>query len=158
RRPRGSPHGPDRQGHPRRRHSLGGDTMTQQNPDQIRADIERTRHELSSDVDALAEKVTPSQVARRQTDRVKETVGGWKDRVMGSADEATTQLSDRAHGAGEAVRSNVQDAADAAKGAPEEVSRRTRGNPLAAGLIAVGAGWLLASLLPATQQEKRAAT
>jgi gas vesicle protein len=36
--------------------------------------------------------------------------------------------------------------------------RRTRGNPLAAGLIAFGAGWLLSSLLPATEPEQQLAS
>ena len=37
-------------------------------PEQIREDIERTRAELSSDVDALTDKVSPSQVVHRQTE------------------------------------------------------------------------------------------
>ena len=35
--------------------------------------------------------------------------------------------------------------------------RQTQGNPLAAGLIAFGAGWLISSLLPASRQEQRLA-
>ena len=38
------------------------------------------------------------------------------------------------------------------------VRRRTEGNPLAAGLIAFGAGWLLASLIPASEPEQQAAS
>ena len=33
------------------------------NPDDLRRDIERTRMELGQDVDALADKVTPSKIA-----------------------------------------------------------------------------------------------
>ncbi len=40
-------------------------------PDQIRADIERTRGELGSDVDALADKVSPSKIVERQVDKVR---------------------------------------------------------------------------------------
>jgi nucleotide-binding universal stress UspA family protein len=40
----------------------------------------------------------------------------------------------------------------------QEVSTAgTRGNPLAAGLIAFGAGWLVSSLLPASEREQQAA-
>lgn len=35
-------------------------------PDAIRAEIENTRRSLSGDVDALADKVTPSKIADRQ--------------------------------------------------------------------------------------------
>ena len=60
---------------------------TSNDPDEIRADIERTRATLSDDVDDLAESVKPQSVARRQVDKVKEAVGGVKDRVMGSDDD-----------------------------------------------------------------------
>jgi gas vesicle protein len=42
--------------------------------------------------------------------------------------------------------------------APDVVRQRTEGNPLAAGLIVFGAGWLISSLLPATSAEQRIAT
>ncbi|MCH8564009.1 DUF3618 domain-containing protein, partial [Nesterenkonia sp. YGD6] len=73
--------------------------MTQQSPEEIRADIERTRSSLSLDVDAVADKVSPSKVAARQTEKVRSTVGGWKDQVMGSAEDASSQVSDQAHSA-----------------------------------------------------------
>ena len=41
--------------------------------------------------------------------------------------------------------------------APSAVERYTRGNPVAVGLIAVGAGALIASMLPETRQERRLA-
>ena len=47
---------------------------------------------------------------------------------------------------------------DAATGAPSAARQKTQGNPLAAGLIAFGAGWLISSLLPATEKEKQAAS
>ena len=37
------------------------------------------------------------------------------------------------------------------------MARRTRGNPMAAGLVAFGGGLLAASVLPASQAERRAA-
>src|SRR6266496_3000587 len=46
--------------------------------------------------------------------------------------------------------------ADTVRQAPEAVTRRTQGNPVAAGVIAFGVGLLAASLLPTTDAEKRA--
>lgn len=120
--------------------------MTQQNPDEIRADIERTRQDLSTNVDAVTEKVSPSKVAQRQTDKVRSTLSGWKDHVMGSADDA-----------GGSAALTAQHAAEAAQRAPHQARRKAEGNPLAAGLIALGAGWLVASLLPPSEAEKQAA-
>ena len=45
----------------------------------------------------------------------------------------------------------------AVRNAPAQVRRSTRGNPLAAGLIALGAGWLVGSMIPASQKEQNAA-
>src|SRR5699024_7599077 len=60
-----------------------GDPMSN-NPDEIRADIERTRHELSADVDALAEKANPTKAVHRQGDRVREGLTNMKESIMGS--------------------------------------------------------------------------
>src|SRR6185295_17313517 len=69
--------------------------------------------------------------------------------------------ADRVSGTASAATSSVQDAASTAAGAvqdaPQAIRRQTRGNPLAAGLIAFGAGWLVSSLLPATRREQELA-
>ena len=56
-------------------------------PDEIRADIERTRAELSDNVDALTETANPKNIARRQASRVKEAAVGVKEHIMGSPDD-----------------------------------------------------------------------
>ncbi|MDQ1661085.1 MAG: hypothetical protein QOJ68_1065, partial [Blastococcus sp.] len=47
--------------------------------------------------------------------------------------------------------------ADAVQQAPQQIVRQTQGNPMAAGLIAFGVGWLVSSLLPASEKEKELA-
>jgi ElaB/YqjD/DUF883 family membrane-anchored ribosome-binding protein len=116
------------------------------NPDEIRREIEDTRGRLSSDVNALTETVSPSNVARRQADKVSSAATSVKDRVMGSADDLRSSGSDAASSVGQAPGA----AADKARS-------KTQGNPLAAGLIALGAGWLVGSMLPASEKEKHAA-
>ncbi len=106
-----------------------------ENPEVIRADIEATRARLGNNVDAVADKVTPSHIVQRQTDKVKDAVFGAKEKVMGATDHAGTGLSET----------------------PQRLAARTEGNPLAAGLIAFGAGLLAASLFPASQKEREAA-
>jgi hypothetical protein len=108
-------------------------------PDRIRQEIERTREDLSSDVDALAYKASPSRMVQERRRRVSGAVHQVRDKIMGTA----PQLS--------AV-------GDAASEAPARIRRTAEGNPLAAGLIAFGAGWLASSLLPASQREQQAAT
>jgi len=62
-------------------------------PDAIRADIEQTRRELGSDVDALADKVSPSKIVDRQADKVKNMFGSVRERVDVAA-ELTPGLLD----------------------------------------------------------------
>lgn len=119
---------------------------TSNDPEAIRREIEATRAGLSNDVNALGDKVNPANVARRQTEKVRGAAQSVRDAVMGSASDVADKSQQVLGGA----RDNVADA-------PSAVKRRTRGNPLAAGLIAFGAGLLAASLLPASQPEQQAA-
>ena len=116
------------------------------NPDEIRRDIEDTRGRLSSDVNALTETISPSNVARRQADKVAGVASSVKDKVMGTAGDLRDSGSD--------VASSVGHAPGAAA---SQARTKAQGNPLAAGLIALGAGWLIGSMLPASEKEKQAA-
>lgn len=125
------------------------------NPDVIRSDIEATRARLGTNVDAVADKVTPSNIVHRQTDKVKDAVFGVKEKVMGTADDATS----RVHGGArtDSAGNALSEAGAAIGDAPHQVKVKTQGNPLAAGLIAFGAGLLLSSLIPASEKEREAA-
>ena len=125
---------------------------TNPNPDQIRADIERTREDLSYNVNALADNANPANVARRQVDKVKDGAHDLKTKVFGDPNDP---WNDGAVGDVTATASGVaDDTADAVRRTPDRVRRSTRGNPLAAGLIAFGLGALVGGLLPATETEK----
>jgi hypothetical protein len=142
--------------------------MTSSDPDVIRRQIEDTRRELSYDVDALNEKVNPSRVMDRRVTAAKGRMTNLKEKVMGTAQDSTSQAQYRAqHAAGSvqdaasSAAGSVQNAASSAAGAvqqaPDAIVRQAQGNPLAAGLIAFGVGWLVSSLLPASEQEKQLA-
>jgi hypothetical protein len=156
---------------------------TSNDPDEIRADIERTRAALSDDVDDLAESVKPKNVAGRQVGKVKEAASNIKDRVMGSDDDdyggsavgtvgdkassakeaaadkasaAKDAVADRAYAAKDTVSDKASDAREAVRQAPSRMKRRAQGNPLAAGVIAFGLGMLVSSLIPSTEKEREA--
>ena len=107
-------------------------------PDTIRANIEMTRTHLGTDVDALAEKVSPSSIAERQKEKVKGTLRSAQESVMGVAQSAKDALPD----------------AGSAGAAKESAIGTAKGHPIAVGLIALGAGWLLSSLIPTAAAEK----
>lgn len=128
-----------------------------ENPDAIRADIEATRARLGTNVDAVADKVTPSNIVHRQTDKVKDAVYGVKDKIMGTAEEASDSVGSAIGDAGSAVGSTFGNAGSAIGDAPHKVAVKAQGSPLAAGLIAFGAGLLVSSLIPPSAKEREAA-
>jgi Protein of unknown function (DUF3618) len=84
---------------------------------------------LSQDVDALTEKVTPSKIVERRVDRARDTETRLKDKVMGSPSDightvssggvgaAASRAGDRVSGTAAPAASSVQDAASSATGA-----------------------------------------
>jgi type VI protein secretion system component VasK len=142
--------------------------MSTSDPQEIRADIERTRGELSRDVDTLGDRVNPSQVARRRMDRARSGMARVRDRVMGTAHDTmdSTQgtmhdMADRSREAASSVadsaRHTASSVAETAGSAPRRMREQTQGNPLAAGLVAFGLGLVIASLVPSSRTEQRAA-
>jgi hypothetical protein len=138
-------------------------------PDQIRSEIDQTQRELSADVDALTEKLSPPRIVERRVRRTRDAMTNVKDRIMGSTSDAYQTAGSAASNAGQGVSARASatrdtvagtasSAVDTVRSAPQTVRRHAEGNPLAAGLIAFGAGWLLSSLLPATEPEQRAAS
>ncbi|MBA2699291.1 MAG: DUF3618 domain-containing protein [Nocardioidaceae bacterium] len=121
-----------------------------QSPEEVRRDIELTREDLGRDVDALNDKVSPSRIAQRRLDATKQRAGSLKERVMGSASSGRSSMTGTAGSAGSAVTDTIS-------AGPDMARRRTEGNPLAAGLVAFAAGWLVSSILPASKAEEQAA-
>lgn len=134
--------------------------------DGLRRDVDDTREHLARNVDLLADRVVPGRVARRKIDATQSRLTGIKERVMGTAHSGGGALTDTAHQvsqqaghaagrAGGAVADTASAVGDATQHAPERVRRQTQGSPLAAGVIAFGAGLLVAALLPTTAAEEQ---
>lgn len=132
-------------------------TIMSNDPDQIHMEIERTRGNLSRDVNQLGDAVSPGSIAHRQKTKMRRQMRGWKDRIMGTSEDLRDQTMGTAHDlqsqAGDAMNQVSETTHDVAHSA----KTHTQGNPLAAGLIAFGAGALLGSVLPASGKEREAA-
>ena len=122
--------------------------------DTIRAEIERTRANLGTDVDALADKVSPQQIAERQKEKVRGRLTDVRESIMGVAHDA----QDKVGSVKDSVRGGTGSAADGVSGAASSTVQSAKGHPVVVGLIAFGAGWLLSSLLPSTQAEQNLAS
>lgn len=137
-------------------------------PDQIRREIEATRNSLSTDVDALAYKVSPGRIVDDRKQRARNALQNVRDKVMGTASDlghgtshAAHSVGDRAAAAASAVGGGAHAAAttvgDAAQRTPQVIRQKSEGNPIAAGLIAFGVGMLVSSLIPASRREQELA-
>ena len=138
---------------------------------QIQGDIEETRSSLTADLDELTDRLSPSNVAHRQVDKAKAGVVGVKDKIMGTAQEATATARDKVMGTAHDISDSAQhttgavgdrlstakhSASGATGDATSAVKSKTQGNPLAAGVVAFGLGLLVSSLIPASQKEAQA--
>ena len=77
------------------------DTSDQQrSPEEIRADIERTREELGDTTAAVAQKADVKAQAKAKVDETRQRVADKKDEVLGKAKESSpdsaSQLADQA--------------------------------------------------------------
>ncbi|MFF9899680.1 DUF3618 domain-containing protein [Streptomyces longispororuber] len=117
-------------------------------PDELRQETEETRAHLSDSVDRLAERISPQRVVRRRASSARHRATAVRDRVMGTAHTTAS----RTGGTVEDVTGRVREQAGQV---PDQLRERTQGSPLAAGLIAFGAGLLTGALLPATNAEAR---
>ena len=107
--------------------------------DELTHEIQATRGRMDRTLDDIGDRAGPG----RLTERMRGAVTNAKDTVMGSAAET-----------GQHVANDVGSAGRAGAGA---IRRTTDGNPLAAGLVAFGAGLLAGSLLPESRTEHRVA-
>ena len=142
---------------------------------QVRTEIASSRDELGQTIGALEQRlaqtredvidrVSPKRVWHRKTDELRRRVGAVAGSVTGTTERMEMQMAtskSRVRGevqelAGQ-TSEGVSRAADGARNTQAGLRQRAEGNPMAAGLVALGAGVLVASLLPPTPAEQRAA-
>jgi len=126
-------------------------------PQEIRRDIADTRADMEGTLEAINDRVNPQRVYERRSGRARQRWSSLKRSVMGSDDRsssASRSLSDRTPDVD--VSGRAQQAKQAVGDAPDAAKRRTRGNPLAAGMIAFGIGALIGGALPETDAERQA--
>ena len=142
---------------------------------QVRADIARSRDELGETIGALeqrlaqtkedvVDRVSPKRVWQRKTEELRRRVGAVAGSVTGMTERMETQVATgksrvkgQVQGLNEQTSAGVSRAKVEARQTKAGLRQRAEDNPMAAGLVAVGAGVLVASLLPPTPAERRAA-
>lgn len=112
-----------------------------QNPDELRRDIEEIRGGLGDTLDAIGDRVSPGRVLERRKNRAVQGLQSVRDRVMGTASDATSTLGSTM---------------DTVKDAPGAVRHQAQGSPVAAGAVAFGVGFLAAAIFPPSRSEQHA--
>ncbi len=113
----------------------------------LRRDIADQRDEIGRDLTAIGDRVSPGRVAERSRERARRRVGDWKDRVMGSTEQARTTIGSSSSSSSSTVR-------DTARSAGDTVVDTVEGRPVVVGLVAFGIGFVAGSALPATRRER----
>jgi len=114
---------------------------------ELRQEIEETREHMGDTLDAIGDRVSPSRIVERRTNRAKQSIDDLRERVMGAV-PSKPNLDARG-----SASSAVTAVGDSVRSAPDAVTRSAQGNPLIAGGLAFGLGVLVASLLPPTDTE-----
>lgn len=125
-------------------------TPRQRSPEQIGSDIAVTRAELARDLDALQERVSPHAVMERRRAAARGRMHRMRSRVMGTAHHARSGAGHAASDATDSVRSTAEDAVST-------VEDKYEGSPLAAGLMAFGAGMIASAMVSPSRTETRTA-
>jgi hypothetical protein len=107
--------------------------------EELKQDIEATRQNVGRDVDALTDKVSPGRIVDRRVDRVRGRMNRAKDRLMGKAESAG---------------SSATEVGQTMKSAPGGAREFTRGAPLAAGVVAFAAGWVVSAAVSPSARER----
>jgi hypothetical protein len=151
----------------------GGGDMPHARDDELRRDMDESRQRIGETVSEIERRVRPQHIIARRRRAVRRRLTDWKDSVFGNDDTGYPEYpgwaanwdsysgTDPRHGADEGIldrgRRRGTEAAHAVEGAPRALRRQTRGNPMAAGAIALGVGWLIGSILPESRRERELA-
>jgi hypothetical protein len=111
--------------------------------EELRREIETTRNDLGSTLDAIGDRVIPGRVIERQKNKMTGGVRTAVDRVMGKAHDAQSSVSGAGHGAADTVRD-----------LPDSVRSQAQGTPLVAGALAFAVGFVIAAAIPPSDKEK----
>jgi ElaB/YqjD/DUF883 family membrane-anchored ribosome-binding protein len=117
-----------------------------QSAEDLRHEIAGTRADLGETLDAIGDRVSPGRLIERRKNRMSNGLRSAKDRVFGTAS-----------GASDAVAGTAGSAVDAVRSAPDAARQQTQGNPMLAGAVAFGVGFLVAAAVPPSSTEEEAA-
>jgi Protein of unknown function (DUF3618) len=119
------------------------------------AELERAR--MGETLEAIGDRLSPERMVERRKAAMGQGFRRMREAVMGSpsyVEPATRRMTQGAQGAGSSATDAARATAEKVQHAPEMLADQTRGNPIAAGVIAFGVGMLVATAFPKTRTEQ----
>lgn len=111
--------------------------------DDIRRDIEDTRVRISSEIEAIEDKLTPAHAREVVKDRVREKMAETRDRVTNRLGESADNVADSVRDASARIENVAENMRDSASRIGVDVASTIRANPVPIALIGIGTGWLV---------------
>ena len=128
-----------------------------QSAEELRYEIADTRAELGQTLDAIGDRVSPGRMIERRKNRFVVGMRSAKDRMMGTATDAGHAVTEGAQGVGEGIADTAGSAVDTVRSAPQAARQQAQGNPVMAGAVAFGLGFLVAAAFPPSRTEEQLA-
>jgi hypothetical protein len=125
--------------------------------EELRIEIDQQRTDLTRDFEMVGDKVSPSRIVERRTEAAKGKLRSVRDAVMGTADGMGSATTSRMGAMRDSATGMAGQVAGAASHTEDQIVQGTRGNPLAAGLVAFGFGLLVATVIPESRREREIA-
>lgn len=125
---------------------------------ELRRNAERDRERMGETLDAIGDRLSPERVVERRKAAVGQGFKRMREAVMGSpgyVEPVTHRAREGAQNVASSAADTARNAAENVRQAPQMVAEQTRGNPMAAGIVAFGAGMLFATMFPKTETEQQ---
>jgi ElaB/YqjD/DUF883 family membrane-anchored ribosome-binding protein len=106
---------------------------------QLQAEIDQTRANMSETIDALQERLSPSNLKEQAQEQIHDVTAQVKEQVREQIHEAKQAVRDATIGRVENIMQTTGDTVNEARYTTMETIRQ---NPLPAALIGIGLGWL----------------
>jgi len=126
--------------------------------DTLRHDLDRERADLTNDLQAIGDRVSPGRMVERRKAATRQRFGRIREQVMGSAHDVRDKASGMASDVGESTSGTISSVGDAMRDVPQRAEQMVEGNPLGAGIAAFGLGLVIATMMPETATEQRLVT
>jgi hypothetical protein len=124
--------------------------------EELRERLDGQRNDLGADLDAIGDRVSPARIVQRRKSAARNRLHDVRERLMGARDDAATSIAAAPGAVGDRVSQTASQVGEHLAAGPDAARRAAQGNPIAVGLVAFGAGLVIASLLPETEAERAA--